>query len=62
MTSARKAGIAAAFLLMAAGAWAYQQRRSSYLYEREMQNPSEDPPDAETPGDSGSGASTNSSG
>lgn len=45
------AAFAAAFLLLGVAGWAYQQRRSSYQYEREMQNPADDPPDAEVPGE-----------
>lgn len=41
----------AGLLLIAGAAWAYQARRTSYMYEREMQNPSVDPPDAEVPGE-----------
>lgn len=51
MTPARKAAVLSAFLLLAGAAWAYQARRSSYMYEREMQNPAADPDDADLPGE-----------
>ena len=51
MTSARKAAVLLAFLLIAGAAWAYQARRTSYMYEREMQNPTADPDDADVPGE-----------
>ena len=51
MTSARKAAVLLTFLLIAGAAWAYQARRTSYMYEREMQNPAVDPDDADVPGE-----------
>jgi hypothetical protein len=51
MISARLSGIVAVLLLAGGAAWAYQNRRSSYMYEREMQNPADDPADAEEPGE-----------
>ena len=51
MTTARKAAALAALLVLSGAAWAYQARRSSYMYEREMQNPAADPDDAEVPGE-----------
>ena len=51
MTSARKAAVLLGFLLLAGAAWAYQARRTSYMYEREMQNPAVDPDDADVPGE-----------
>lgn len=51
MTPARKASVLLAFFLVAGAAWAYQNRRTSYMYEREMQNPAADPDDADVPGE-----------
>lgn len=51
MTPAGKAGVLLAILSLGGVAWAYQSRRSSYMYEREMQNPADDPEDADVPGE-----------
>src|SRR4051794_35135690 len=51
MTSTRKAAVLLGFMLLGGAAWAYQARRSSYMYEREMQNPAADPDDADVPGE-----------
>ncbi|MBL8237093.1 MAG: DUF4159 domain-containing protein [Bryobacterales bacterium] len=51
MTSARIAAALAALLIVGGAAWAFQSRRSSYMYEREMQNPAADPDDADVPGE-----------
>ena len=51
MTAARKAAALLAVLVAGGVVWAYQARRSSYMYEREMQNPADDPDDADVPGE-----------
>jgi hypothetical protein len=51
MTSARKATALLGLLFLTGAAWAYQARRSTYMYEREMQNPADDPDDADVPGE-----------
>lgn len=51
MASARMAVALGGLLLLAGAAWAYQNRRTSYMYEREMQNPAVDPADADLPGE-----------
>lgn len=51
MTSARMAAVLVVLLVVGSAAWAYQSRRSSYMYEREMQNPAADPDDADVPGE-----------